>query len=189
MNNKKELRALMKEKRRALPLSQRKLKDTQITEHLIGYSKFLQAEHVLIYNSFGFEIDTKDIIEFAKAIGKYVYFPRVNDETDKMDFVKIDETTIWNTSNYGIEEPISGEIYQYAENSICIVPALCVDEKGYRIGYGKGFYDKFLGNFFIESAVLVYDDFIIESIFPDNNDISINCIISESGLKRAKSCH
>ena len=65
------------------------------------------------------------------------------------------------------------------------MPAICFDEKGFRIGYGKGFYDRFFSeNKCFLKVGLCYNEFVIDEIFSDDNDIAVDLIITENGERR-----
>ena len=71
-------------------------------------------------------------------------YPKSNFETNEMDAILIDEETVYKTNELGITEPKFGEIINPEELELIFVPLFVCDKKGYRVGYGKGFYDKFL---------------------------------------------
>lgn len=71
-------------------------------------------------------------------------YPVSNFETNEMKAVLIDEETIYRTNEYGITEPKFGQVIDASEIDLVFVPLLVCDKQGYRVGYGKGFYDRFL---------------------------------------------
>jgi len=71
----------------------------------------------------------------------------------------------------------------YTDDFVCLVPALCFDKHGYRIGYGKGFYDRFFSEHKVMLKVgLCYEVFLIDKIITDENDVSVDMIITECNL-------
>ena len=83
----------------------------------------------------------------------------------------------------GIYEPREGlEEYVPSQQSICIVPAVVFDKEGYRIGYGKGFYDRFLSNFTGVKVGLVYSNMILPKVPRGRFDKHVDIIISERGV-------
>ena len=103
---------------------------------------------ILMFASIGDEPDTWEIAKNALADGKRVYFPKCYNG-GIMKFFKVNSIEELSVGMYGIYEP-SEEAEEYtAQGSaeLCLVPGLCFDKRGYRIGYGKGFYDRFLSHF------------------------------------------
>ena len=70
------------------------------------------------------------------------------------------------------------------ENSICVVPALCCDLSGNRIGYGKGCYDRFLSEYTGVKICLVYGDNVFPSVESESTDVSVDLIVSDLFVKR-----
>lgn len=132
------------------------------------------------------EIDTFPIIRFLRLIASHVtiVIPRSNFKTFEMQNVICNDNTILNENNYGIMEPVDGTIIPYEEIDMVICPLLTFDKNGYRVGYGKGFYDRFLSQC-REDVVkigLSYFEPIekIEDI--DGHDVKLNYAISPSKL-------
>jgi 5-formyltetrahydrofolate cyclo-ligase len=85
--------------------------------------------------------------------GLSISYPKLNG-VNSMDAILIDEETVYQTGNWGITEPGSGPVIAPVEIDLILVPLLVFDEQGYRVGYGKGYYDRFLSNC-REDAILV----------------------------------
>ncbi len=137
---KKRLRAYMKQRRG-------ENENRDVKEHLaveLFKSTFLEGQkknnHLkyFVYLSFSSEMPTDKLIELLLSERKKVYCPRI--EKGEMKAVEYGED--FTLSNYGIREPI-GEAYE-GEIDVLIMPLLAVDEKGNRLGYGGGYYDRFL---------------------------------------------
>jgi 5-formyltetrahydrofolate cyclo-ligase len=71
-------------------------------------------------------------------------YPRTCMVDGRMEAVRVKEGDVWTTSAFGIEEPEAGEVMSPADFQVVFVPLIALDERGYRIGYGKGFYDRYL---------------------------------------------
>jgi 5-formyltetrahydrofolate cyclo-ligase len=83
---------------------------------------------------------------------------------------------------YGINEPTKASPRaSFTKNTICIVPALAFDKKGFRLGYGKGYYDRFLNNFEGISIGVAFDRFICDALPINDTDIAVGSIIKSSG--------
>ena len=147
------------------------------------FNRFLELDlsdydQFFVYNSFGSEVRTKNIIEYLLANNKKVYMPRVKGLT--MQSVPIDKNTKYLKNHYGITEPIGN--HEEINNFVAIIPCLAVDNSGNRIGYGKGYYDKFLKNKNSLKMILCYDFQIIEDFVPNELDIPADMIITDKRI-------
>lgn len=146
MNSKKELRIEVLAKRDALTIEERREKSEVIAEKIVQCKGFLQAEKILLYASFRSEVDTATIFQYAKAMNKEVYYPKVLGT--EMEFYRIETESEFEKGCWGIQEPQVVEdrkfFPKYNEKICIIMPGSVFDKKGNRIGYGRGYYDKFL---------------------------------------------
>lgn len=132
------------------------------------------------------EIDTFPIISFIRLIAPHVtiVIPRSNFKTFEMQNIICDDNTILNENDYGIMEPVDGTIIPYENIDMVICPLLTFDKNGYRVGYGKGFYDRFLTqcrNDVIKIGLSYFEPIEkIEDI--DEHDVKLNYAISPSKL-------
>ena len=145
---------------------------TEISNSQRGYVKV-----VAVYKSMKDEVDTSFLInKLLKE--KIVLLPKVID--DKMDFIIIDKNTKYIKSKLGILEPI-GEIYG-GPIDLIIVPGVSFDKKLNRLGFGKGYYDKYLNNKNIYKIGLSFSEQIKEIIPCDKHDIKMDMIITENKI-------
>ena len=146
MDKKKQLRKEILQKRDALSLTERKEKSRQIAKQIMEHTKFLQADTVLLFSSFRSEVDTKEIFLCAIQLGKRVYFPKVQGK--EMEFYQVKNEAELIEGYCGILEPKPDEkmrfLPQENEKILVLMPASVVDKNGGRIGYGGGYYDKYL---------------------------------------------
>ena len=131
-----------------------------------------------VYNSFGSEVQTKKIIEHLLVNNKKVYLPRV--EGQIMQSVPIDENTKYLKNKFGITEPVGNN--DEINDFVAIMPCLAVDKFGNRIGYGKGYYDKFLQNKKALKIILCYDFQLVNDLAPDEFDIPADMIITDKRI-------
>ena len=190
-NDKSALRRLHLKKRDALTREQQLSKSHEIMESVVSSYDFQRAENVLIYASYGSEVDTKGIMEYALWLGKSVYCPRVTGDGE-MEFYRICSYEQLKEGYKGIPEPLADETNCFLTrnditdkektDTIVVIPGVCFDEKGHRIGYGKGFYDRYLKR--IPGAVrmaLAYDEQVETDIPFDENDMFYDLLVTESG--------
>jgi 5-formyltetrahydrofolate cyclo-ligase len=187
--SKKELRVVCKNIRDGLSLDERETISARIWDKLYTLDGYKKASNLLVYASIGSELDTKPLIERALAESKRVYIPKVIG--NEIEFFRLESLAdLTPTGSYKILEPTAGETPNFNEDTIMIVPALAVDKRGYRLGYGGGFYDRYLKK--CKETVKSDKIFTICGIFPSlfinslpnslpisDYDIPIDMIITE----------
>lgn len=138
------------------------------TERFGGYNSFF------IYNSISGEADTSKIISALRRDGKSVFLPRVEGK----DMVAVTYGHM-RKGAFGIEEP-TGQAFE-GNIDVTVIPLIAVNKRGYRIGYGKGFYDRYLKNRDTVKVGLCYS-FQIADFKEDEWDVPLDYIISEKGI-------
>lgn len=171
--NKNELRKQFKQIRKSI--KDKKNKDNIIFYKVINNTKIIESNTILLYVSLNDEVDTINLIKYFLD-KKIVALPKV--ENDIMNFYIINSINDLKEGYYHILEPITNNKLNNFENTTIIVPGICFDKNGYRIGYGKGFYDKFLVDKNIYSIGLCYKECLIDNTFHDIHDIKVNDIIT-----------
>ncbi len=178
------LRATCRKARANIDKDEKSRLDAIICENIIHSPEFSSASVILAYCPTGSEIDISPITRKAHEDGKRVAFPVCVDK-GKMIFrycSSLDELRI---GAYGIPEPSERcEECIPSEDAFCIVPALAMDIYGSRMGYGGGYYDRFLSGFSGSFAVAIYDCLVFEAIPHNERDIKIDVIITEKGKRR-----
>ena len=148
-NSKRELRKAVLTRRDALSEKEQKAAEVLLTERICSHPCFTSADILLAFVSYGSEIHTIQILMEAWKLGKKVFVPKV--EADRMIFYRIYSMEELVEGYKGIREPKGdGESFQYASSEaerICmLVPGVAFDQERNRMGYGKGFYDRFLAD-------------------------------------------
>ena len=159
----------------------RKLKDKLIYDLFINSDLYKKAKDIFIYVSFGSEVSTHEIINKAISDKKNIYVPKTDINKKEMIAVKINNFAELNVDNYGILEPISVDKEKIASDFDTIVmPGVAFDKEGNRIGYGGGYYDKYLEKniFKAKKIALAYEEQILEKIETDYHDIKVDFIIN-----------
>lgn len=170
--NKSELRKLYVEIRDNI--KNKNMKSNIIFNKLISLDEYKSANVIAIYKSFRSEVDTTKIIEFSLD-KKIVCLPKI--ENNIMRFYKINGLSELKIGTYNIEEPTSNEIITNID--LIIVPGLVFDKHGNRIGYGGGFYDKYLSSNDIYSIGICYREQMVDSIFASPTDVKIKKLVSD----------
>ena len=171
--------------REALSEQERSVFDDRITQKLLATSEYACATTVLTYVSVSSEVSTRMFIESALRDGKTVAVPRCL-PGHCLEFVAIASLEQLVAVPFNLLEPAK-ELPALTEdqknNSICIVPALLVDAKGYRLGYGAGFYDRFLSTYPGKKICLAYQQNLSRTILPHTAfDVAVDVVITESDV-------
>ncbi len=179
---KKELREKYVTERKNMSKELRETYDAKIHDRICASITYRHSTEILLYASMNSEIDTWKLFETALKGGKKVAFPRTF-EDNTMKYYYCSSKDDLELRENGIYEPIEGlSEYVPSQQSICIVPAVVFDKEGYRIGYGKGFYDRFLSTFTGVKVGLVYSNMILPKVPRGRFDKHVDIIISERGV-------
>ena len=171
--------------RETLSEQERCVLDDCITQKLLATSEYSEAATVLTYVSVSSEVSTRMIIERALCDGKTVAVPRCL-PGHRLEFVVITSLDQLVAAPFSLLEPardLSALTEGQMNDSICIVPALLVDTKGYRLGYGAGFYDRFLSTYSGKKICLAYQQNLSKTELPHTEfDVPVDMVITESGV-------
>lgn len=151
--DKAEIRQQVMARRGALSSAERERGKILLTERILGHQWFYRSDTLLGFASYGSEIDTSEILREALRLGKKVYLPKVTEkpESREMTFLLIHSLSELQSGYRGIPEPEPGaESYEYreheAEQALMLMPGAVFDRCRNRIGYGAGFYDRYLAD-------------------------------------------
>jgi 5-formyltetrahydrofolate cyclo-ligase len=173
---KAELRLSMRQMRDALPHSYRRLASTVIAEEFIA--KWSDFDCCALYSPIGSEVDTTPLALALAGKEVDILYPKAAEGEllwGKGELVK---------GYGGIKEPLFMVDYL---PQIVAVPCLAFDKEGYRLGYGKGFYDRFLAKFpGIFSVALAFDYQEVDTVFHDKNDVRVSAVLTDKKLLALK---
>ena len=194
MNNglkfeKAQIRADILEQRLAVPADVRREADAAMVRRFLSLATFRFADVILLYAPIKGEPDALLLCEAATAAGKRLAFPRCHPDTCTMTFGIVSSPEELVSGAYGIREPREdAEIYLPSpdKHDICLVPAVCFDRSGYRIGYGKGYYDRYLAGFGGTTVGLVMHRFLMTDLPRGRYDKAVDLIITEKGVLAPK---
>ena len=161
-------------------ISDKKSKDNIIQKKILNNKHIKDSKLVLIYVSFNNEIDTTDLIKhFLKE--KIVAVPKINNNV--MNFYYIKSLSELKKGNYNILEPITNNIVNDFSLCVSITPGVCFSKDLYRIGYGRGYYDKFYSKYNeIYKIGLSYDECIIDNFNIDIYDQKLDEVITPTKI-------
>lgn len=184
MEDKKNLRKKMREIRDALTTEEIETRSKQIAEQLLKTSIYRECTHICVYEAFRNEVSCKYIKEQAFQDGKYVFIPITDIESKTMEFYRIAADTVYQEGNYGILEPIlDKQCNNLQEKALILVPGLAFDGNKHRLGYGGGYYDKYLSLHKEHITVaLCYNFQIVEELPCDEHDILPDYIVTEKEI-------
>ncbi|MEW8957181.1 5-formyltetrahydrofolate cyclo-ligase [Clostridium sp.] len=154
-----------------------------IFNKIISTEEYRNSEVIFIFVSFGSEVYTHDLINYSLNMGKRICVPKVISKKAGMKAIEIKSLDELTPSNYGILEPEikEGNIIDEKSIDLVIIPGVAFDRKGGRIGYGGGFYDRFLPLLRKDSEkiAIAYSFQIIEEVPREENDFLVPCIITD----------
>ena len=164
--------------RNSLDKDTKSFMDNEIYNRLIKSELYLKAKSIFIYINFGSEIDTMSIINKALEDGKDVYIPKIYRDNKSMKAIKINGFKDLEKNSMGILEPINDSSYISKEKLDLIN----------RIGYGGGYYDRYLEP--IENInnklVLAYELQIVDFIDSESHDIKFDYVITNTKFRKIK---
>jgi len=182
---KQALRNQMRMVRGALPESACEARSAEIRKRLFGVAELERAATVLAFASIRNEVRTRPIIEAAWSTGKRVALPRVHG--DELRLHLIDSQTPLGPGAFSVPEPaVDAAAIEPGEIDFALIPALALDPRGYRIGYGGGYYDRLIPRLSNACTCAVAYDFQLISEVPElPYDVSVDLVITDSRVIRA----
>ncbi len=185
--DKSSLRSNYLTARRRIDPATRRALDSTIRKNLGSFPIYADAPLVLAYVSYGNEVDTRGVIEAALGAGKRVAVPRVSARKKSMAFFEIESLDDLAEGYKGILEPREGLGAPLGTKdlcgSVCLVPGLVFDAQGHRIGYGGGYYDRFLQFYPGDKIALARASQMSSNPLPaEPCDVPVDFIVSDLGV-------
>jgi len=178
------VRSQAKAQRDALTPEERKLKSSFVCKRILEMEKFRQSEYLLVYNAIGSEVQMDSLIKESITMNKKVYYPKANSEDRSMEFYRVDDFRDFETGPYGIWEPRANEATRFfGKSGFVIVPGVGFDANRYRLGYGAGYYDRYLERFpQLIKVMAAFDCQQVKDTFPMDTDIKMDYVMTETKL-------
>ncbi len=188
METKEVIRKRMLSLRESIPREQRDKANARLKELLLESQEFSEAQQLLLYISVGSEADTRQLLAACKESKKDVFCPRILAK-GKMEFFRIIGIEDLKVTQFHLLEPIGGEPYSEAavpERTLMVMPGVAFDRNKNRLGYGGGYYDRYLGGMpWLKTIMLAYEEQLYDGIIPaDSTDISPDKILTPIGIYR-----
>ena len=180
---KKSLRKLLLEKRDNTSFDFMNIASEKIQKRLKKIKVFRDAQKIGAYYPIGSEVLTQDIIQELLSIGKDVFLPKVVGES--MEFRKIIDFSSLEKGSFEIMEP--KDSCQVSNNlDVILVPTVGISSMGLRLGYGHGFYDRFLADYNTTTISLVLEKQIVKNIPKEGHDIIMDWIVTEDRILKTQ---
>ncbi|NLP47624.1 MAG: 5-formyltetrahydrofolate cyclo-ligase [Clostridiales bacterium] len=158
--------------------------DRKISNRFLNLWHYREADLILIFVSTEVEVDTYLIMADALQKGKRVAVPRCVEGTRNIEYYLIDSPDDLEPGTFGVPEPNPQKNLKLTEfdGAVCVVPALVYDKSGFRIGFGKGYFDRFLSSVQLKTIGLIYDACLLDSVPRGKYDKRIDMIVTESKI-------
>lgn len=184
MNNfsKTEFRTKYKNIRNSINLEIREEKSKIITKRFVD--NFSSLNNYFVYVDFSSEVQTGDIIKYLIENNKKISIPKCDVKNSTMEPTIFNRDSLMIKNAYGIYENCADDIFQ-EKIDVILLPALTVDRKGNRLGYGKGYYDKFINSLNYKPILvgLCYDEQIFNETLPsDKFDVRLDYVITDAEI-------
>ena len=179
-SEKAALRQASLAKRRSLSEDKKQSLDDSVFRQLLSLDLLNRAEKIFMYASTPFEVSTDKTTEYCLNHEKTVCFPICLPQ-HQMAFMPVSGLSDLISGTYGIPEPRfdADSVIVPSEFDLCIVPALAVDKSGFRLGYGGGYYDRWLAQNKVKKAVLCYEFNLVDKVPVGEYDIAADFVITE----------
>ena len=174
--DKKELRRAIREKKRAMTEDEIEYRSAKLAQLLYASDAYRNAQTIYGYLPYNQEVRTVPMLEQALRDGKRVAVPKVFG--DEMKFLYLEDLTQVAKGYAGIPEPIADEPEAQDRTALVLMPGLAFDPQGHRIGYGGGFYDKFLAaepNH--PTLALCYEFQMLPELHTEEHDIPVDTVL------------
>lgn len=182
MESKQELRKHMKAVRNGISVEDRSRFNSRIAANLLRETWYPAVKHILVYSAIQSEVDLEEFCEMAANDGKILYYPKVFGQ--EMEFFRVYDRRVLKPGAFGVMEPdtdaFSLEVFNDEPESVMLVPGVAFSPNGYRLGYGGGFYDRYLAKHPLIYTVGVAFGVQLQAEWePEEYDISMKEIVTE----------
>lgn len=142
--DKTQLREVYKKRRKELSLAEQEKASLAIANRSLDLPIWNKAHfHLFLTSAKHNEIDTHPLLTLLQGREKNIAVPKMNSEANTLEHILLNETTSLRINSWGIPEPVNGEAMASTDFDVVFTPLLTFDKKGNRLGYGKGYYDRF----------------------------------------------
>ena len=180
LSGKQVLRRELLALRNAISPEDKQSWDAAINRAITEHEWFERAQMILAYYPVGSEPDIRPALEQALRQGKQIYLPRCEKAKREMSFYQVQSLEGLRPGAYGIPEPEGHCSLCIVNCALCIVPGIAFDKAGFRLGYGGGYYDRFLARHGdLRTLGVCYEMLLRASLPRDASDIAVERVITE----------
>ena len=190
MSPKRALRHATRNKRDAVCTDERRQMSQSIQDKLFEQDEYKNSQAILFYAAFGSEVPTLMMMESSLCKGKTIILPITEMQSNSLVLRKINDLSCLEPNKFGIPEPVIASTAEFNIHDIdlVVVPGIVFDEQGWRIGYGGGYYDRFLKN--LDSTVpwisVAFELQVVPKIPSESHDLPVDKIITEKRVIDAR---
>lgn len=178
MMDKAALRRMIRDRKRQMTPEQIQLASIRLGEKFLQHPFYRAAKTIYGYLPYNQEVQTVPMLQQALQEGKRIAVPKIYG--DEMKFIYIDDFSKLENNRWGIPEPVADGPMGDDPEALVLMPGLAFDEAGHRIGYGGGFYDRFLAaETKHPTLALCYGFQLFPSLETEEFDIPVDCVIWE----------
>lgn len=181
---KRALRREMLVRRDAMPQPDRAERSGRIAERLLALPELGEARTVMAFSSFGSEVDTRPILDGLLARGVRLCLPRISgSEIEAVAYRPGDEVT---TARFGALEPAAGPALADTELDAVVTPGVVFDRRGFRVGYGGGYYDRLFRRIRPDAfrVAIGFQVQAVEAVPRGTTDLPVDALVTEDGVTR-----
>jgi len=176
MNSKTEIRRKMIKRRKSL--DQRENKQIALCENMAGSTLYCDSIRIAYYMSIQGEPSLETLFFKPETVS---LFPKV--VGDELNFLTVNSPDGFSVGSYGILEPAEGELVEIEAIDLILVPGVVFDRDGYRIGYGKGYYDRFMAaNSAVITCGVSFNELLMDNLPHDPWDQRVDYLVTEMGV-------
>ncbi|WP_077533689.1 5-formyltetrahydrofolate cyclo-ligase [Massiliimalia massiliensis] len=185
---KNKLRKKYRGYRETLSPEEKRQLDDRIFDRLSESSFLARADTVLCFVSTAVEVDTHRLIHYCWRNGKRVAVPRCLNDKGKMDFFLITSWEDMERGRFSLLEPNLSQCEKWVntDRSVCIVPGFSFDHQGFRLGFGKGYYDRFLSSYQGVKIGICYHKCIAYHLPKGRYDVPVDFLVTEKSIRKIK---
>lgn len=185
-DEKDRIRRAVLARRRSLPPAHGLMAARSAAANLMGLPEVRRAQNVMVYLTYKSELSTEFVIHALRAAGKTLYAPRIDQDTSLLLPAYLPPEAELRPGPYDVPEPVGTECVDPRRLDAVIVPGVAFDLSGRRLGFGKGYYDRFLAALG-GSAVkvgLAYDLQLVPEVPAGPDDVPVDIVVTESRVVR-----
>lgn len=181
---KRALRREMLVRRDAMPQRDRAERSGRIAERLLALPEVAEARTVMAFSSFGSEVDTEPILDGLIARGVRLCLPRISGGEIEAVGYRPGEAVI--TSAFGALEPAAGPVLADIELDAVVTPGVAFDRRGFRVGYGGGYYDRLFRRTRPDTfrVAIGFQVQAVEAVPRGTTDLPVDALVTEEGVTR-----